>query len=307
MHCVPQLLCDQRLVRVVHYDPLGLVRFHTPFVEEALCLAAAENHLSQIHRVLEDGADGAGVPVKGLAPVVALIVIRIILVEVGLRIENSLFPQDLCHPHIADAVSEHTENVPHHIRCRWVNDQVVTVIGVFLIAERRTAAHKHSASCPGLVRGSCFGGCLPRIERVDNIGEGQHQIVQPLGGVNALRHRDEADVFLLEVVFNVHTHLCVFSAEAGQVFHNDRVYFSAFDVLQHPLELRALKVCTTPAVITVVVRDADMLFFAVLCQQRALRLDAAGFTHAAIVLTKPTVDRRFFFHSFHSFRHTQYP
>ena len=241
MHCVPQLLCDQRLVRVVHYDPLGLVRFHTPFVEEALCLAAAENHLSQIHRVLEDGADGAGVPVKGLAPVVALIVIRIILVEVGLRIENSLFPQDLCHPHIADAVSEHTENVPHHIRCRWVNDQVVTVIGVFLITERRAAAHKHSASCPGLVRGSCFGGCLPRIERVDNIGEGQHQIVQPLGGVNALRHRDEADVFLLEVVFNVHTHLCVFSAEAGQVFHNDRVYFSAFDVLQHPLELRALK------------------------------------------------------------------
>ena len=33
----------------------------------------------------------------------------------------------------------------------------------------------------------------------------------------------------------------------------------------------------------------------------------AGFAHAAIVLTKPTVDRRFFFHSFHSFRHTQYP
>lgn len=100
MHCVPQLLCDQRLVRIVHYDPLGLVRFHTPFVEEALCLAAAENHLSQIHWVLEDGADGAGVPVKGLAPVVALIVIRIVLVEVGLRVENSLFPQDLCHPHI---------------------------------------------------------------------------------------------------------------------------------------------------------------------------------------------------------------
>lgn len=39
-----------------------------------------------------------------------------------------------------------------------------------------------------------------------------------------------------------------------------------------------------------------MLFFAVLCQQCALCLNAAGFAHAAIVLTKPTVDRRFFFH-----------
>ncbi len=41
----------------------------------------------------------------------------------GLWVESSLFPQDLCHPHIADAISEHTENVPHHIRCRRVNDR----------------------------------------------------------------------------------------------------------------------------------------------------------------------------------------
>ena len=81
----------------------------------------------------------AGVPVKGLAPVITLIVIRIVLVEVGLRIENSLFPQDLCHPHIADAISEHTKDVPHHIRCRWVNDQVMTAGAVQTLSARSSS------------------------------------------------------------------------------------------------------------------------------------------------------------------------
>ena len=49
------------------------------------------------------------------------------------------FSRRMRHPHIADAISEHTENVtPHPLPVD--RRSVVTVIGVFLIAERRTAA-----------------------------------------------------------------------------------------------------------------------------------------------------------------------
>lgn len=49
--------------------------------------------------------------------------------------------------------------------------------------------------------------------------------------------------------------------------------FSDFNVIDHPLEVWAVKVGAAPAVITVVAADGDMVLLTVLGEKRFLNLD----------------------------------
>lgn len=66
------------------------------------------------------------------------------------------------------------------------------------------------------------------------------------------------------------------------------------------------KVGSAPTVITVVASDFDLMFLAVLGEQRLLCLYAAGFPGGAIILTEPAVDAcdLFSFHVMTSFCNT---
>lgn len=131
MDGVPQLLGDQRLVGALGDDPFLLRGWDAGLIEEALELGAAKHDLPQVDPVVEDGLNGGGVPVVGLAPVFALEVVGVVLVEVGLWIEDASLPEDLGHPYIAYAVGEHLEDVPHHVGGGRVYDEVVLVSGIF--------------------------------------------------------------------------------------------------------------------------------------------------------------------------------
>ena len=71
-------------------DPFLLRCLHPAFIKEVLGLAAAKDHLAQIERIIQNDPDRGGVPVVGLAPVVAVfVVVRIVLVKVCLRIQHT--------------------------------------------------------------------------------------------------------------------------------------------------------------------------------------------------------------------------
>ena len=71
-------------------DPLLLRRLHPAFIKEALSLAAAEDYLAQIDRVIQNNPNGGGVPVVRLAPVVAVfVVVWVVLIEVCLGIQHT--------------------------------------------------------------------------------------------------------------------------------------------------------------------------------------------------------------------------
>ncbi len=177
---VPQLTSDQRLVGTLGDDPLLLRGGDASLIKEAIELGAAKHELPQIDRVVEDGSDGGGVPVIGLAPVFTLEVVWVILIEVCLGIEDASLPENLGHPHIANAVGEHLEDVPHHIGGGWVYDEVMPVGGVLDIVEGSVAAQVHPGLGSGPMGGLGFTGGLPGIEGVDHIGEWENQAVQAL-------------------------------------------------------------------------------------------------------------------------------
>ena len=177
---------------------------------------------------------------------------------------------------------------------------MVSVIGIFQIPEGSMASQIHSSLCSGSVCGLGLAGCLPSIEGIDHIGEGQYQIVHTILGVNVLGYRDEPDTFFLKVVFDVHSHLCVLSTEAGQVFDDDHVDFSRLNVIQHSFEVRPVEVGSAPSVIAVVITNGNVAFITVLSEQCLLRLDATGFSCVAIILTETAVDACYFIcHNFY--------
>ena len=154
-------------------------------------------------------------PVKGLAPIVAgFIVVGIVLIKICLRVQDILLPQQLRHAHIADAIREHPKDTFDHLGGFRIDDQVMAVIGILLIAEGRTAADEHPAPRSGPMRRLCLCGRLPRVEGVDDIGHGEYQIVQPLLGIDPLCYRDKPYPLFFKVVFNVQSHLRVLATEA---------------------------------------------------------------------------------------------
>ena len=174
---------------------------------------------------------------------------------------------------------------------------MVAVLWIFLIAERCMASHVHSAarSCP--MSRLCLCRRLPRIKRIDDIGHGKHQVVQSVFRINAFRYSNKSNTLLFEVVFDVQSHLCILSAKAREVFYNDRVDPAALNIIDHALELRSFKVCSTPSVVAVIVRNVNAVLFTILSQQCLLRLDAPGLPCAAIILTQAAVNRSvFLFH-----------
>ena len=165
MHRIPQVLSDERFVCVLRHDPLRFICRNAVLIKEALGLCASEYDLAKVYGIVQNCPHRSSVPVKGLSPVVAVfIVVRVILVEVRLRVKDLLPTQNLCHTYITDTVGKHLENAFDHLSRFGINNQVMSIIRVFLVTERRAAANEHSTACPRPVCCFCFGGSLPRIE-----------------------------------------------------------------------------------------------------------------------------------------------
>ena len=86
---IPQFLGDQGLMGVLGDDSFLLWGWDTGFIKEALELGAPKHELPQVDPVVQDGSDGGGVPIIGLAPVSALGAVRIVLIEVCMGIEDA--------------------------------------------------------------------------------------------------------------------------------------------------------------------------------------------------------------------------
>ena len=285
---VPELLAHQGLVCVLHHDPVRFLGGHPALIEEALCLGFPKGQLPQIDRVVQDGPHRGGVPVKRLAPVVAvLVVVRIVLVEVSLWIEDIPLPEDLGHPYISYPIRKHSKNLLHHLCGFRVHDEVVAVAGV---AIRGPRAKEHPVLGSSPMGRLCLFRSLACIEGVDHVGKGKDKVVQSLAGVDVLRQGEEANAFLLKVVLNVEAHLGVLSAKPGEVFHNHRVDPAGFDVPYHPLERGPVKIGTAPAVVTVAIHNLHVVLLAILGEDRLLGLDAARLPQAAIVLAEPAIN-----------------
>ena len=133
-----------------------------PFISGALDLFLAFHRLvfllavyqlSEIDLVIEYHSDRCYVPVEVLAPVVRLVVIGVVLIKVGYRCKQLFLSEDLGHTVVADSLCSKSEYASDRFSGRLVNNKVVAVFGVKLVAKRRTGAYVLPFLCFGSLCG----------------------------------------------------------------------------------------------------------------------------------------------------------
>ena len=92
-------------------------------------------------------------PVEVLAPVVRLVVIGVVLIKVGYRCKQLFLSEDLGHTVVAHALCGKSEYASDRFSGRLVNNKVVAVFGVELVAKRRTGAYVLPFLCFGSLCG----------------------------------------------------------------------------------------------------------------------------------------------------------
>ena len=65
-------------------------------------------------------------------------------------------------------------------------------------------------------------------------------------------------------MFDVQSHLCILTAETGEVFYDNGIDFSIFNIVNHALEFRPFKVGSAPPIVAIVIDDLYAVLFAVL-------------------------------------------
>ena len=96
------------------------------------------------------------------------------------------------------------------------------------------------------------------------------QVVVAFSAVHGVIDGNEADAFLWENHFRVHTDLQIVSTEPRHIFDNYRSDFPGFDICKHFLKIRAVKVRTGETVIGVPFQAGEAVLFGVALQKQLL-------------------------------------
>lgn len=154
----------------------------------------------------------------------------------------------------AVAFSGHLEDQPDNWSGFRVNGQMafaVSQIAVGGLCGDPLTAHALGPK----YRPDLLAGVLS-VPLVDDVAERGEVVVLPLA-VHAVVDRDKPHIVLREADLCVHPYLQVVAAETGHILDDDRADEAAFNIGQHLLEARPVKVRTGVAVILVypVIRD----------------------------------------------------
>ena len=275
LYLLKQLRTDDRLVGVFDPDPfLFRVAYHLlVFVGDAVLLVV--DAVSDIGLVRQDVLDGGVRPMIRLLPGIVSVDVGkrpVPLVMEPARGGDFFFGKDLDDLVGAITAGSQPENALHDPSGLLVHDQLVRVVGVFFVAKRSVGAQVFAGAVLGLVgRFDLAAGVLgqPFIEQVF---EGDKVAQAPLC-VLVVGDGYVADALFREHKFQIVVHHHMLTPEAGQVLRDDAVDPPRVHVGHHAPEAGPLEIRAAPAIVDVLVIDAEAVFLGIRLQNGALGLD----------------------------------
>ena len=279
-HLLKGLQVHQRLVGTLHHHPVGRVLLQALLRLVTDLHAAPLHHVADVGLVLEHVGDPLAAPQAGVG---AGSYHR--KIGIGGRSGHPLLVEEGGDIPAAHTGEGQGENPPHDRGYFFVNDDLVFLRGVHLVAIHRLAADE--LSLPLLIpldRFDLLGDILgvhvvhDGPEGRDVVGGGVH------AGVDAVQQGDVPHPVLREVPLHVVAGQDVVPAQSGEVLGDDHVDLLGLDVGNHPLEGRPVKTGAAPAVVYIGVIDAQPVLLDKLTQQGFLVLDALGWFLALILL-----------------------
>lgn len=177
------------------------------------------------------------------------------------------------------------EDSPHNGSHFLINDDLIFLRGVYLVAVHRLAADKLSLPLLIPLDALDFLGDILGIHVVHDGTKGRYIVGgRVYSSVDAVQQRDVPHPVLGEVPLHVVAGQNVVLAQPGEVLGDDHVDLLGLDASDHPLEGRAVKIRAAPAVIYIGIVDAQPVLLYKLPQQGFLVLDTLGWSFALILL-----------------------
>ncbi len=215
LHGVPHILRDQRLVGVLHPNPLAF-RFAdllVVFVGDGACLVLY--HVAEIHLIAKDGFHRHIIPERRFAPVI-LPSLRHVVKGSGrgdfFRVENQgNFAETI-------ALQPQVKDVPHYRSGHRINLQNVLVRRTLPVAEGSVAAHIFPSLEGGQLHRLDFVAGVPGIEVVHYIFQNDHHFIVLADGVHTIVESDEAAAERWKNEVGIFARFNVITTEPAEVF-----------------------------------------------------------------------------------------
>ena len=247
---------DQRLMSTFHHDPIFSLLMQTLLGLVANLYLPPLHHVADVGLVLQHIRDSLAAPQTRIGAFSSHIP-----AAVGSWRWNAFFIQSCRDLAAAHTVQCHSKDPPHHGRRFLVNDDLVFLIGVHLVAIDGLAADKLSlALLIPLDALDLLGDVLgvhivhDGPERRDVVGAGLH------AGVDAVQKRNVAHPMLRKVPLHIVAGHDVVTPQTAQVLGNDHVDLPGLNIADHSLKIRAVKVGTAPAIVNVGVINLQTVF-----------------------------------------------
>ena len=176
----------------------------------------------------------------------------------------------------------HSKDALDHLAGLPIHYKMIFVHRIFLVAVRRKGRNVSAIPHLGGKSRADLLGCIPRIHLIDDVFEGGNVRIRAVGIV-AVMDGDVAYALGGEIDLRILPCRNVVASQAGKVFGDDHIDLLCFDVPDHPLEIRAVKVCAAPAVVYIFVKYNIAVFRRIAPKHFALRDNACAFRGAGIV------------------------
>ena len=176
-------------------------------------------------------------------------------IAVVIGIWNLFDGQCPCNRGVAHSILFHLKNALHHLRCVWVNGQLVTVLWGFHIAIGGKVADKLAAALLGVQRGIHLLRNVLGVNVIHQVFQrNRHSLaaVRP-DTVVVVVDGDKPHSHEGQYLFQKVSGFQEVAPKPGQVFHDDAVHPACFHILHHPPEPRTLKICPGFSVVTIAV------------------------------------------------------
>ena len=144
-----------------------------------------------------------------------------------------------------------------------------------------------------------FAADVTGVPLVDNIQKGGKLGRLLVVAVYSAVYGDEADTKLWEPHFRIHTHFQIVTAKTGKVFHHHAIYAPRFNIGNHPLKIRAVKVRPTIPIVYIFIYYEKPVLLCIAAQHHALGADGVTFPGIFIVTAQAEIESGVIYGLFH--------
>jgi hypothetical protein len=190
-------------------------------------------------------------PIFRFSQPVAVTVIQTALFFILRRANNSLAVQGHGNADFALARHKQIKNTLHNNACIFINNQFMLVVRVFHITIRRKRPDKLALLLLRPQRRLNLFRYIPRILLIKNIPYRHKHIVLLFGTVYIIVKGNKPHTMLGEYFFDIITRINIISAEAGQVFNNNTIYFFSLYITNHFFKTGAVKISSRKIIIAI--------------------------------------------------------